>query len=311
MQADKRERNHSTPTNTIMSANFKSALAIVQSTTDEQLDLLIPHGASAQDKVIEAMRYAAIGGGKRLRPFLLIETVRLFREPEPADWQVAAALEMVHVYSLIHDDLPCMDDDDLRRGKPTVHRAFDEAIAVLAGDALLTRAFEVVANADFDPSIKVDLISMLAKASGSSGMIGGQVIDMTASEQDRGEALITELQRLKTGALIEYALQAGAVLGGATSDQSSALRAFAANLGLAFQIRDDILDVEGDAAVMGKAAQKDENLGKATFVSILGLEGAKNKSKALAKEAKRHLAGFGNDAKILCDTMDFVLERVN
>ena len=293
------------------SADFNTALQACQVRIEKVLDQLIPEDDGLQSVVVDAMRYAALDGGKRLRPFLLVESLRMFREPADIDWKVAAALEMVHVYSLIHDDLPCMDDDDLRRGKPTVHKAYDEAIAVLAGDALLTQAFAAIADTQIEAGITVQLILSLAKASGTRGMIGGQVIDITANEFERDEALITNLQRLKTGALIEFAARSGALLGGADEAQTLALQTYARNLGLAFQIRDDILDVEGNAAELGKAVQKDENLGKATFVSILGLEGAKEKAAILGKEAKSHLAGFGNNAKILCETVDFVLERVS
>ena len=293
------------------SADFNTALQACQVTIEKVLDQLIPEDDGLQSVVVDAMRYAALDGGKRLRPFLLVESLRLFREPTEIDWNIAAALEMVHVYSLIHDDLPCMDDDDLRRGKPTVHKAYDEAIAVLAGDALLTQAFAVIADTQIEAPITVQLISSLAKASGTGGMIGGQVIDITANEFERDEALITHLQRLKTGALVEFAARSGALLGGADEAPAMALQVYARNLGLAFQIRDDILDVEGNAAELGKAVQKDENLGKATFVSILGLDGAKEKAAVLGKEAKSHLAGFGNNAKILCETVDFVLERVS
>ncbi len=258
---------------------------------------------------MEAMRYAALGGGKRLRPFLVIEAAKLFDHEDEVTGHVAAALECLHVYSLVHDDLPCMDDDDLRRGKPTVHKAYDEAIAVLAGDALLTFAFEVIATSQASPEIKSELIALLAKAGGPQGMIGGQVIDITVAENERDETLITELQALKTGALIEYAVMAGAILGRAKADQIAALQTYAKNLGLAFQIQDDILDVTGDAAIVGKAVGKDENLGKATFVSILGLEGAQEKARDLGAAAKSALAPFGESADTLCDVVDFVLER--
>jgi farnesyl diphosphate synthase len=204
-----------------------------------------------------------------------------------------------------------MDDDDLRRGKPTVHKAYDEALAVLAGDGLLTLSFELLAREDVhsDAAVRLALISGLAKAGGTQGMIGGQVIDISVSESDRDEVLITQLQDLKTGALIEYAVTAGARLAGATDEQHAVLKNYARDMGLAFQIKDDILDVEGDANVVGKAVGKDENLGKATFVSILGLEGARDKAAELGDRAKSHLDPFGNSAQTLCDTVDFVLNR--
>jgi len=206
-----------------------------------------------------------------------------------------------------------MDDDDLRRGKPTVHKAYDEALAVLAGDGLLTHSFELLARNDVhsDTNIRLALISGLAKAGGTHGMIGGQVIDISVSESDRDEALITQLQDLKTGALIEYAVTAGATLASATKDQHTALQNYARDMGLAFQIKDDILDVEGDTALLGKAVGKDENLGKATFVSILGLEGAREKAAELGIRAKRHLEPFGENAQMLCNTVDFVLNRTH
>ena len=206
-----------------------------------------------------------------------------------------------------------MDDDDLRRGKPTVHKAYDEAMAVLAGDGLLTHSFELLAREDVHPNadIRLELISGLAKAGGTQGMIGGQVIDISVSESDRDEALITQLQDLKTGALIEYAVTAGATLAGASKTEHKALQNYARDMGLAFQIKDDILDVEGDADIVGKAVGKDENLGKATFVSILGLEGAREKAAELGIRAKSHLEPFGKTAQTLCDTVDFVLNRTH
>ena len=294
-----------------MNSAFQRQLGYVQSEIETVLDQVLPKPEGPQSRLFEAMRYAALGGGKRLRPFLLLETIKLFRELNPDDWMVAAALECVHVYSLVHDDLPCMDDDDMRRGKPTVHKAFDEAMAVLAGDALLTFAFELISKSGVTPEIGMSLVSGLSCAAGGSGMIGGQVIDISIKSEARDEALITNLQRLKTGALIEFAVITGARLGGATDEQVDGLADFAADLGLAFQIKDDILDVEGSAQSMGKAVGKDQNLGKVTFVSILGLEAAKEKARSLADRAKSHLARYGKRANMLCDTVDFVLKRQN
>ena len=291
--------------------DFPARLAAVAAEMETTLDAVLPKPDGHQSVIMEAMRYAALGGGKRLRPFLMIETARMLGHSENGVHIAAAALECLHVYSLVHDDLPCMDDDDLRRGKPTVHKAYDEALAVLAGDGLLTHSFELLAHEDVhpDPSVRLALISGLAKAGGSHGMIGGQVIDISVSESDRDEALITQLQDLKTGALIEYAVTAGATLAGASAEQHAALKNYASDMGLAFQIKDDILDVEGDADIVGKAVGKDENLGKATFVSILGLEGAREKAAKLGIRAKSHLEPFGNTAQTLCDTVDFVLNR--
>lgn len=272
---------------------------------------VLPEPAGPQAPIMEAMAYALLNGGKRLRPFLLIETARMLGADNKGIWQAAAALECVHVYSLIHDDLPCMDDDDLRRGKPTVHKAYDEALAVLAGDALLTLAFEILTRDSVhpDPMVRLKLISELGESSGTHGMIGGQVIDIYANLSAQDEALITHLQALKTGALIHYGVSAGGRLAGAASHDLQSLSAYADALGLAFQIRDDILDVEGDSALMGKRTNKDAGLGKATFVSIYGLEGAKQKALELGKRAKAALKPYGAKADILCSTVDFVLNR--
>lgn len=294
----------------LMKASFSSRLAARAAHFETALDAHLPRPEGHQSIIMEAMRYAALSGGKRLRPFLVIETAAMLGCEDKTVWDTAAALECLHVYSLVHDDLPCMDDDDMRRGKPTVHKAYDEAIATLAGDNLLTLSFEILSNMDAPADLRVDLIAGLARAGGAMGMIGGQVIDITVSEDVRDEALITNLQALKTGALIEYAVMAGAALGGASAAQRVALKSYARDMGLAFQIKDDILDVEGDAAIVGKAVGKDENLGKATFVSILGLDGARKKAQDLGARAKCHLDPFGENAKILCDTVDFVLNRV-
>ena len=279
------------------------------------LNRVLPEPAGPQKSVMEAMRYAALDGGKRLRPFLLVESARMLLSSDVDEnqgvWMAAAALECVHVYSLIHDDLPCMDDDDLRRGKPTVHKNYDEAMAVLAGDALLTLAFEIMARPEIHKSAetRLDLISGLARASGTHGMIGGQVIDIYADGNIDSAELIGQLQALKTGALIHYAVSAGGQLSGASTKDHQNLSTYANALGLAFQIRDDVLDTEGDAAIMGKAAQKDAGLGKATFVSIHGLEGAKAMAKTLGDEAKKALAPYGDKAAALIGAVDFVLER--
>ena len=294
-----------------MTHDFSSRLAQVAGEMETVLSHCLPAFEGHHSVIMEAMRYAALGGGKRLRPFLMVETAHMLGHETEGTYVAAAALECLHVYSLVHDDLPCMDDDDLRRGKPTVHKAYDEAIGVLTGDGLLTQAFELLARdiVHKDANIRLDLITGLAKAGGVHGMIGGQVIDISVSESDRDEALITQLQELKTGALIEYAVSAGAILAGATAKQERALENYARDMGLAFQIKDDILDVEGDADIVGKAVGKDENLGKATFVSILGLEGAREKAAQLGNRAKSHLESFEEDAQTLRDTVDFVLNR--
>ena len=290
---------------------FKARLASAASRVEAALDARLPEPAGNQARVQEAMRYSALAGGKRLRPFLVIESARLFGVEGDGPVVAGAALECVHAYSLIHDDLPCMDDDDLRRGKPTVHKVWDEAIAVLAGDGLLTVAFELMSDAEVhaDASVRLDLVRELSLASGTLGMIGGQVVDMTVEEDARDADLITALQDMKTGALIRFAARAGAHLGGASPEARHHLDSFARELGLIFQITDDLLDVEGDAETVGKAVGKDAGLGKATFVSLLGREGARSKARALADSARGHLSGFGGRADVLRACVDFVLER--
>ncbi len=275
------------------------------------LNRVLPEPAGPQKPVMEAMAYALLGGGKRLRPFLLIEAARLFGHEDAGVWKAAAALECVHIYSLVHDDLPCMDDDALRHGKPTVHKKWDEAMAVLVGDGLLTLAFEILSDSAVhqDAHIRLKLIQSLAQASGTHGMIGGQVIDIYAPTLKQDVRLITHLQSLKTGALIGYALKAGGLLAQAQPQDMARLERYARALGLAFQIRDDILDIEGDSATMGKNVKKDESLGKATFVSEYGLEGAKQEALRLGMEAKTALEVYGDKAGILSACVDFVLIR--
>jgi farnesyl diphosphate synthase len=259
--------------------------------------------------VAEGMRYAT-HGGKRLRGFLVIESAALFAVPEPRAIRAAAAIEALHAYSLVHDDLPCMDDDDLRRGQPTVHRKWDEATAVLVGDALQTFAFELLADAAThpDPAVRVQLIATLAAASGAKGMVLGQAQDIAAETAATPLTLdqITDLQANKTGALIRWSAEAGAILAG---EDPLPLRRYATALGLAFQIADDILDVEGDAAKAGKRLQKDAQAGKATFVSLLGLPEAKARAEALAAEAQSALAPYGAKAETLREAARFVISR--
>ena len=269
--------------------DFPSRLRSVAESVEARLSGLLPEPSGHQGQIMEAARYAALGGGKRLRPFLTVETARMLGGPLEAALTVGCALECLHVYSLVHDDLPCMDDDALRRGKPTVHIAYDEAMAVLAGDALLTRSFGILGDVNLPAEVKVKLVADLAASSGMLGMIGGQVVDITVAEDERDEALITDLQAMKTGALIDYAVRAGGLVSGAPDDHLSALSAYARDMGLAFQIQDDILDVTGDAEIVGKAVGKDANLGKATFVSILGLTGARDKAKMLGPVSYTHL----------------------
>ena len=266
-------------------------------------DLLAPFDGPVGD----AMRYAATGG-KRLRGVLLLESAALFDVPRATALRAAAAIEAVHAYSLVHDDLPCMDDDDLRRGQPTIHRKWDEATAVLAGDALQTAAFEWLATLDTDPAIRTDLVLTLAQAAGASGMVRGQALDIAAETAPAPLTLdaITDLQRLKTGRLLEWPCRAGALLGRA---DPAPLMAYAADLGLAFQIADDLLDAEGDAATMGKAARKDAGAGKATFVSLLGAAEARQRAENLAKSAQDALLPFGPRAATLRDVARYVVTR--
>lgn len=275
------------------------------------LDRLIPPAEGPEAQLMRAMRYAALATGKRLRPFYVLKFGELFDAPETSLLRTAAALECVHTYSLIHDDLPCMDDDDFRRGQPTVHKEFDEATAVLAGDALLTLAFEILAHQDThqDGHIRCRLVEKLARASGAQGMVGGQMIDMLAGDIRQDLNSITRMQRLKTGALISYAGEAACILGGASEQERSAVQAFTHDLGLAYQISDDLLDVEGDAETVGKQTQKDEQAGKANFVSVLGVDGARQRVRLLATQAKDHLSIFRNRAHLLLQSVDYVLDR--
>jgi len=290
---------------------FKARLATDAARVEAVLDSRLPKPSGDQAVVQEAMRYSALAGGKRLRPFLVIESARLFGVEGDGPVVAGAALECVHAYSLIHDDLPCMDDDDLRRGKPTVHKVWDEAIAVLAGDGLLTYAFELIADADVhnDAEVRLALSRELAVASGTLGMIGGQVVDMTVAEDARTAEIIESLQDMKTGALIRFGARAGAHLGAASDADRAHMDAYARALGLLFQITDDILDVEGCADAVGKAVGKDAELGKATFVSLLGLDKAKVMARNMADEAKHHLDGFGERGDVLRACVDFVLHR--
>lgn len=268
-------------------------------------------GADAMAPLAEAMRYAALGGGKRLRPFLLIQAARLFDVPEDTALEAACALECIHCYSLVHDDLPAMDDDALRRGRPTVHIAFDEATAILAGDSLLTIAFEIISapKCHDDPAVRAELTHLLAKASGWQGMALGQALDLAAERQPFSPEETTAMQMLKTGALFRFACEAGGVLGRADAASRDALIRYASAFGQAFQLADDLLDAEGDAAAMGKAASKDAERGKATLVGLLGLEGAKAHLAGLVAEAEEALAPFGGKAAMLIDAARFVAER--
>ena len=291
-------------------ARLRTALATIRTDVDQAFEQWLPVPDDTRAPLVEAMRHAAIGGGKRVRPLLLVATARMFNVSREAAVLAGTAVEAIHVYSLIHDDLPCMDDDDMRRGKPTVHKAFDEATAVLAGDALHVLAFDILTDASVssDPFIQAELVRCLAKASGMSGMAGGQAMDIAAETARQPLTLdqITTLQAGKTGALIEWAATAGPVMAG---DDAAALRSYARNLGLAFQIADDILDVEGDAATVGKAVGKDADAGKATFVSLLGLDPARARARDLVDAACDALSPYGSDAETLRDAARFVIAR--
>jgi len=292
-------------------ASFAEALAGAAKLTDTVLERLIPLPPGLESRVFEAMRYAALAPGKRLRPFLVLASARLFGVAECGALQVAAAIELVHSYSLVHDDLPAMDNSDLRRGRPTCHKAFDEATAVLAGDGLLTLAFEVLAHPDThgDPAVRCELMSALAQAAGASGMVGGQMIDLIAEKRTLDIGAITRLQRLKTGALIAFACEAGAILAKASTEVRLALRGYAHDLGLAFQIADDLLDVEGSAGETGKPVGQDAAAGKATFVSILGVERARDQAELLVRQAVAHLDLFEERADLLRQAARFVVDR--
>ncbi len=275
-------------------------------------------GASANSvppRLAEAMRYAVLGGGKRFRPFLVLESAKLFGLEPSAALNAAAAIELIHCYSLVHDDLPAMDDDDMRRGRPTVHIAFDEATAILAGDALLTFAFEVIGQPEThpDPAVRCELALTLARAAGPAGMAGGQQLDLEAERWPRSDAhdvdRVREIQEKKTGALISWSAEAGAVLACASSDDRKALATYGYLLGAAFQIADDLLDVEGTAAEVGKATGKDAAAGKATYVSALGVEGARERLRRLQGEALAVIDRFGQRAATMRQAVAYVAER--
>ncbi len=277
------------------------------------LDGLLPLQAGLEARLIEAMRYAALGGGKRLRGFLVMEVAGLFKVAPACAARVAASVEMLHAYSLVHDDLPAMDDDDLRRGKPSSHRAFDEATAILAGDALQARAFEVLAEEDThsDPQARCELVCALGLAAGARGMAGGQMIDMQAEGQTLSLGEVARLQALKTGRLIQFSAEAGAILGRAPWQVRTQIAAYGRDLGAAFQIADDVLDMVGTAEQIGKTAGKDQAAGKATVVSILGVERAEAQARMLCEQSKAHLEQFGPDADRLRALASWVVARRN
>jgi farnesyl diphosphate synthase len=289
----------------------EEAAAITARLTDAVLDRLLAVPPGLEARVYEAMRYSALAPGKRLRPLLVLASSRLFGVARRSALQVAAAIEMVHAYSLIHDDLPAMDNSDLRRGRPTNHKQFDDATAVLAGDGLLTMAFEVLGHPDThgNAAVRCELVSSLAAAAGAAGMVGGQMIDLLAEKQPLDIGAITRLQRMKTGALIAFSCEAGPILANAAVELRTALRGYAHDLGLAFQIADDLLDVEGSAAETGKPVGADAAAGKATFVSILGVERARAQAELLVNQAVAHLDLFEQRAELLRQIARFVVNR--
>lgn len=289
--------------------SLKEFAASFQDTVVEYL----PKAHGMEDQVLSAMRYALLGGGKRLRPFLVMMSASLFDIDIKNAARVAAAVECVHTYSLIHDDLPAMDDDDMRRGQPSVHMKYDEATAILAGDALLTLAFEILSSPKTHPDaeIRCELVATLAKAAGALGMVGGQMIDLKAENQSLIESEITRMQQMKTGALIVFCCEAGAILAKVEGKRRDSLKGYATNIGLAFQIADDLLDVEASSEDIGKTAGKDEEAGKATLVSLMGAEKAKKSANNLIEQAIEGLDEFDEKAEILRSLAAFVLHRAH
>jgi farnesyl diphosphate synthase len=304
---------------------FLARLDAVAADSEALLDRLLsgapaPGEISRPARLIEAMRYASLGGGKRFRPFLLVESAGLFDVPRQNALLAGAALECVHCYSLVHDDLPAMDDDELRRGQPTAHRKFDEATAILAGDGLLTFAFDILSREEThpDPAVRIALVNALARAAGVGGMAGGQMLDLAAEGRfgavshgaiNHGEPEVRMLQGMKTGALLRFACEGGGILGRAGAPARQALTRYGVAVGEAFQIADDLLDIEGDPALVGKSTGKDVAAGKATFVSILGTVGAKRRLEQLVAEAEAALAMFGPAAAMLIEGARFVAAR--
>ena len=291
-------------------ADLPRAIAASAKAVDATLEAVLPRPHGPQGRVQEAMRYATFAGGKRLRPFLVLHSARLFGVDDSHALRAGAAIEVLHTYSLVHDDLPCMDDDDLRRGRPTTHIAFDEMTAVLAGDALLTIAFEILADEKThpDPAVRIALVARLAEASGHDGMIGGQVIDMIATQQFGADDIVN-LQRLKTGQLFEFSCEAGPILGKASAEDRARLRAYAREMGVVFQITDDLLDVTSTAEKTGKAVGKDAEMGKATLVTLLGVDGARAEAQRRAQAAIAALGPYAARSPELSGLPLFLLDR--
>ena len=293
------------------SSELSATLSEAAHVIEEALDALLPLPEGRERRLVEAMRYAALGGGKRMRGFLVLEVSSLFGVAVACAARVAASVEMLHAYSLVHDDLPSMDDDDLRRGRPSTHKAFDEATAILAGDALQARAFEVLAEPDThsDPQARCELVQALGLASGARGMAGGQMIDIESEGEALTPAEVTRLQALKTGRLIQYSAEAGAILGRAPWPVRTQIAAFGRDLGAAFQIADDLLDLTASTEDLGKTAGKDQAAGKATLVALLGEERARAQALMLAEQASAHLDGFAERSQRLRALADFVVHR--
>ena len=295
---------------TVKPGDLPNTIAATAKLVDSALDAILPSPSGRQARVQEAMRYAVMAGGKRLRPFLVLYSARLFGVDDSRSLRVGAAIECLHTYSLVHDDLPCMDDDDLRRGRPTTHVAFDEMTAVLAGDALLTIAFEILADARTHPSgdVRAALVSSLAQAGGHVGMIGGQIIDMLA-DASFGVDDVIELQAKKTGRLFEFSCEAGPILGQASAEDRARLKAYAEEMGVVFQITDDLLDVTSTAEKTGKAVGKDANMGKQTLVTLLGVDGARTEARRRAQKAVDALGPHAARAPELVALPFFLLDR--
>lgn len=293
------------------SPQLQNAMDDVSDAVNRTIERLLPETDLPEALLFDAMRHGVLGGGKRLRPFLAIQSAFLFNVDSSRARRVAAAIEFVHCYSLIHDDLPAMDDASLRRGKPTVHKQYNEATAILAGDALLTLAFQILGERETheDPRVRCELVRELAKASGGHGMVGGQMLDLIGENEEFDLGTISRLQRMKTGALMAFACESGAILGGASEPHRRALRNYAHDLGLAFQVTDDILDVEADPQDTGKDTGKDEEAGKATFVSTMGKEEARARAEMLVQQAVGHLRIFEGRAGMLKEMAEYVLAR--
>ncbi|HZH09143.1 MAG TPA: farnesyl diphosphate synthase [Microvirga sp.] len=305
-----------TPSTSTFSARLLEAAKLIETNLGALLADNVRHGEIARPaRLMAAMRHAVLGGGKRLRPFLTIEAARLFGFDGQGPLRTGAAIELLHCYSLVHDDLPSMDDDDLRRGRPTVHRAYDEATAILVGDALQTLAFEVLADPATDPdaAVRSDLVLGLARASGLGGMVGGQLLDLAAEGRygavSMDEPQVRQLQMMKTGAILTFSVEAGAILGRADADARRSLVEYGRALGAAFQVADDILDREATPEALGKRTGKDQEKGKATLVDLLGLEGARRECRQLVEKAQAALDPFGDRAQILREAVRFVAER--